>query len=515
MSTIFVDTGESLAGPPDPPRSAAAVDPELAPTTAHAIPQLARPATWRTAYLGIVLTFDLLAAIAAAAVAFICRFGFGGSATDFSGHAGLAIIFPVGWLAAVALNRGYDPSVFGTGPEEFRRVSRAFLLLITAIAITSYALKAELARGFVFVAMPLVLVLTLAERYAIRKGLHRRRTRGQSMASMLVVGHPIRVLDLAIALRRDSFTGMTVVGACVPSGVHEEAAEEQLRLMGIPVLGEIDDIQGIVRSTGTDVVAVTSSAEIAADKLRWIAWQLEGTNAELAVSPGLVDVAGTRINVRLAAGLPLVYVEAPRFSGPRRLLKGGFDRTVAAMALVLLSPLLLIVAAMVRFGSSGPAFFRQTRVGKNGQTFTMFKFRSMYTDAEARLAELHEHNANADGPLFKMRDDPRVTKIGRVLRRYSVDELPQLLNVLNGSMSLVGPRPALPREVDQSGADARRRLLVKPGLTGLWQVSGRSDLSWEDSVRLDLRYVENWSLAMDMMLLWKTARAVLGADGAY
>jgi exopolysaccharide biosynthesis polyprenyl glycosylphosphotransferase len=197
------------------------------------------------------------------------------------------------------------------------------------------------------------------------------------------------------------------------------------------------------------------------------------------------------------------------------LLKTAFDRITASVALLLLSPVLLGVALLVRKDSAGPAFFRQTRVGKDGKSFTMIKFRSMYTDAEARLAELQQQNQNADGLLFKMRDDPRVTRIGRVLRRYSLDELPQLVNVLNGSMSLVGPRPPLPREVANYGDAVRRRLLVKPGLTGLWQVSGRSDLSWEDSVRLDLRYVENWSLTMDLQVLWKTCRAVLGGSGAY
>jgi exopolysaccharide biosynthesis polyprenyl glycosylphosphotransferase len=208
-------------------------------------------------------------------------------------------------------------------------------------------------------------------------------------------------------------------------------------------------------------------------------------------------------------------VEQPQFAGFRRLLKSTFDRSIAGLSLILLSPLLLVLAVGVRATSRGPALFHQTRVGRDGKTFTMVKFRSMYLDAEDRLAELRDKNQNADGLLFKMRDDPRVTRIGRFLRKFSLDELPQLINIVTGSMSLVGPRPPLPTEVAKYGDDVRRRLLVKPGLTGLWQVSGRSDLSWEESVRLDLRYVENWTPALDLMILWKTAFAVLGRSGAY
>jgi lipopolysaccharide/colanic/teichoic acid biosynthesis glycosyltransferase len=188
---------------------------------------------------------------------------------------------------------------------------------------------------------------------------------------------------------------------------------------------------------------------------------------------------------------------------------------VAAIALLLLSPLFIVLTLAVRWSSAGPALFRQVRVGRDGGTFMMLKFRSMYCDAEERLAELVDQSDVRDGVLFKMRNDPRITRIGRLLRRYSLDELPQLINVLNGSMSLVGPRPPLPVEVAQYEDHVHRRLLVKPGVTGLWQVSGRSDLSWEESVRLDLRYVENWSLSEDLLILWKTARAVTLGSGAY
>jgi exopolysaccharide biosynthesis polyprenyl glycosylphosphotransferase len=261
---------------------------------------------------------------------------------------------------------------------------------------------------------------------------------------------------------------------------------------------------------------VLSCPEIDGVELRRLAWQLERDSIDLVVASTLVDVAGDRTTIRPIDGVPLLHVEHPRLKGGRRLVKAVFDRVGALVLLTLLAPPMLIIAALVRFapGERGPVIFRQQRVGKDGRPFVLFKFRSMYVDAEARLAELREHNETAAG-LFKIRKDPRVTRVGRWLRRLSLDELPQLLNVLRGEMSLVGPRPPLPSEVAKYPADMRRRLVVKPGLTGLWQVSGRSDLSWEDTIRLDLTYVENWSLAMDLAILARTLGAVIRSAGAY
>jgi exopolysaccharide biosynthesis polyprenyl glycosylphosphotransferase len=221
------------------------------------------------------------------------------------------------------------------------------------------------------------------------------------------------------------------------------------------------------------------------------------------------------VAVRAGAGGRLgTAARRPRLRRLRQAVKLVFDRVAAAVLLLLLAPVLIGIGLMVRLGSSGPALFTQTRIGRNGRTFRMVKFRSMVVDAESRLDEVAGDNEQ-DGPLFKMREDPRVTRVGRFLRRSSIDELPQLFNVLTGSMSLVGPRPPLPSEVATYGDDVWERLRVKPGITGLWQVSGRSDLSWEESVRLDLHYVHSWSLWLDMVVLCKTARAVLRADGAY
>jgi exopolysaccharide biosynthesis polyprenyl glycosylphosphotransferase len=234
------------------------------------------------------------------------------------------------------------------------------------------------------------------------------------------------------------------------------------------------------------------------------------------VAPSLTDIGGPRIHTRPVAGLPLIHVETPRYEGTKLFAKRMFDIVASSIILLLSSPLLLGIAVAVRFTTPGPVLFTQERVGINGRPFQMLKFRTMVVDAEARLRELQEEDRSVGNQvLFKMKDDPRVTPVGRILRRFSLDELMQLVNVLNGSMSLVGPRPPLAREVKEYERKVHRRFLVKPGITGLWQVSGRSNLSWEDSVRLDLYYVENWSIVGDLVILWKTARAVLAREGAY
>jgi exopolysaccharide biosynthesis polyprenyl glycosylphosphotransferase len=234
----------------------------------------------------------------------------------------------------------------------------------------------------------------------------------------------------------------------------------------------------------------------------------------MCVAPALLDVAGPRTTIRPVAGLTLLHVDHPELAGGKQVVKAVFDKMVALTAVILLAPLFAVIMMAIRLGDHGPVFFRQTRVGKDGRTFAVWKFRTMVVDAEARKAELTAQN-EAAGALFKMRQDPRVTKAGSRLRRSSLDELPQLFNVLVGDMSLVGPRPPLPAEAAKYGDHMRRRLVVKPGITGLWQVNGRSDLAWDEAVRLDLRYVENWSLALDLQILWKTWSAVVRGHGAY
>ena len=444
--------------------------------------------------------------------AFIIRFG-----TNFDRPLNLMtlLLIPLCWIALVAMNHGYDDRFVGVGATEFQRIFHAFLYLTALLAFTSFVSHADLARGFVLVALPVTVVANLLTRYAARKWLHRQRAMGRALKSVLLVGDAEAIVSFTNVLRDDRYVGMRVVGACVPSEVVAEThTVETLSAMNVPLLGDVDSVLNAVSRSAADTVAVVSSGRIGPEKLRSISWQLEGSDTDLVVSPGLIEVAGPRLHILPVAGLPLLHVEEPTFSGFSRFVKGAFDRGVAAVLLFCLSPIFIAIALAVRLSSRGPAFFKQTRVGRSGTDFTMLKFRSMYIDAEERLLEL-ERLSDGNEMLFKMRSDPRVTRVGQFLRKYSLDELPQLINVLLGTMSLVGPRPPLPREVARYEAHVHRRLLVKPGLTGLWQISGRSDLTWEESVRLDLRYVENWSLASDLLILWKTARAVLAGSGAY
>jgi exopolysaccharide biosynthesis polyprenyl glycosylphosphotransferase len=463
-----------------------------------------------------LVAIDILAAGLAVAAAFVVRFGSPAAAANPRGYAIIGVLMPLAWVALMAMNRAYEGRFIGAGPAEFDRLFQAFLYLVALIAIGSYATHVDIARGFMVVALPLALVLDLVGRYTARKYLHRQRARGRAMRSMLLVGDGRAITDFAALLRRDRYAGMNVVGACVPDELVTDALTlGQLDQHQIPLLGHLDSIAAAVEASDADTVAIVSSSTIGPERTRWISWQLEGTDTDLVISPGLMEIAWPRLHIQPVAGLPLVHVEEPEFTGFRRVLKGAFDRTLAALALLVLSPVAVGVALAVRLTSRGPVLFRQTRIGKSGQPFKMVKFRSMYVDAEERKAELEKHNVNADGVLFKLHDDPRVTRVGRVIRKYSLDELPQLFNVLSGRMSLVGPRPPLSAEVARYGDDMRRRLLVKPGITGLWQISGRNDLSWEETKQLDLRYVENWSLGNDLLILWKTPSAVARASGAY
>ncbi len=409
------------------------------------------------------------------------------------------------WMWALRLHNAYDPRMFGHGTQEYRAVLTGTWRLFATLAIISYLSKIELARGYVLVAFPVGLVALLLTRRLWRTWLGARRSRGQYADRVLVVGDAAHLVALIRDLRSASDAGFAVVGACCSDPVSD--------IDGVAVVGTEDEAAIMARHLSVDVVASVASWRHASDGLRKLGWALEGTGIDLVVSPGLVDVAGPRIHSRPVAGLPLLYVEQPTFTGARRLAKSAFDVAAASALIVLLLPVFIVIALLVWLEDRGPIVYSQNRVGAGGKRFVMHKFRSMVVGADTVVFD-DEDNKGA-GPLFKMRDDPRVTRTGKMLRQFSLDELPQLWNIVRGDMSLVGPRPPLVSEVAAYAADVHRRLLVKPGLTGLWQVSGRSDLSWEDSVRLDLYYVENWSFTSDLRILWRTLRAVLDRRGAY
>jgi exopolysaccharide biosynthesis polyprenyl glycosylphosphotransferase len=411
------------------------------------------------------------------------------------------------WIALLAVSRAYDRERCRTGTEQIKALFEGTVRMTALVGLISYATKSDVSRAFFLIALPGgFIALSLGRLLAITL-LRRARRRGRCLHRVLAVGNVADVHHLIKEFDRREHHGLNVIGACTFS-TDPEITE------GVPVLGTPSEARRAAAEVGADTVAITSSGVLGREGLRQLAWQLEGSDIGLLLTPELTDVAGPRINVRPLGALSLLQVTEPKFSGAARFFKGFVDRIVAGLMLIVLSPLLLALAALIKLDSRGAVFFRQTRSGVGGAPFELVKFRSMVEQAEEMLIDLTDKNEGG-GVLFKIRRDPRVTKVGRVLRRMSIDELPQLWNVLKGDMSLVGPRPPLPSEVEMYGEDARRRLLVKPGLTGLWQVSGRSDLSWEESVRLDLYYVENWSFVMDLVIIVRTVGAVVAGRGAY
>ncbi|GAA2867238.1 sugar transferase [Streptosporangium fragile] len=469
-------------------------------------PARTTPSIWTRSYVRILVAGDIACSVVACEAVLGVRLWFGAFIPETEALLGLGLA--LAWPVALAAGGAYRRRAHGEGSEEFRAVFNGGAGLTATVAIGAYVTQTPIARSFVMAMFPLALVLTVAFRYRMRKRLHRRRSRGEYMRQVVAVGHRESVLDLVIQLRRQPYHGMTVVAACLPSG------PDLVEVDGIPVLGGFSDVAAVVTQVNADAVAILACPELDGAALRRLAWNLEDARTDLFVAPALMDVAGPRISISPVAGMPLLHVEHPDFQGARRLAKSLFDRAGACLALLALALPMLVVAVLIRATSPGPALFRQVRVGRGGREFQVVKFRTMVVDAERLKIDLVRRN-EFDGVLFKIRNDPRITRVGAHLRRYSIDELPQLLNVLRGEMSLVGPRPPLPAEVRQYGEDVRRRLVVKPGMTGLWQVSGRSDLSWEESVRLDLRYVENWSLFLDLQILWKTWSAVISGEGAY
>lgn len=468
---------------------------------------------WRRQIQLRLVLVDSVAIIVAVTVAFVLRFG--RPAVDTLSNLDYfwcAVYLAITWLILMFMNQAYRTDCIGLGPEEYRRVGKATFAVFGLFAIVSMIFKIEISRSFLAVALPLGLLLLFAGRWVIRTGLNRARETGRYVDPVLVIGAPQEVRYVATRIQNTAAAGYCITA--VATGDETTPTFELADGEHVTEIGPLGDAINGATELGVRTIIVAGHSRVNRDFLRDLSWNLEGTGVELALASRMTDVAGPRIHWRPIEGLPLMSVEMPRYSGFKFYMKRVFDFVLSSLALILLSPVLLAVAIAIKIDSPGPAFFRQTRVGVNGTTFRMTKFRSMVVDAEERLDELQTHN-EGNGTLFKMKVDPRVTRVGRFIRQYSLDELPQLFDVVTGSMSLVGPRPPLPSEVSTYEHHVHRRLNVKPGITGPWQVGGRSNLSWEESVRKDLYYVENWSLAGDIVILFKTVRAVVLRDGAF
>lgn len=473
-------------------------------------------ADWRTRSSRLLGVVDAFVVIWAVVGAFIIRFGFEPdfvvAGQEFT-YAWLSLALAVVWWLMLGAWNSRQSRILGAGPDEYKRVAAASLWLFGLVAIVSYVFRVDTARGYVGVALPVGLLGLLVGRWLIRQHLNINRQRGHSMSRLLLLGGPSAVAHLASSLDRAKHAGYLPIAAYMPGAQGQTLELES----GLPVLGHRPDARSIIEAIeacGADAVAVSAGVQLHPQTLRHLGWELASRNVGLIMAPALTDIAGPRIHTQQVAGLPLIHVTTPTLEGGQRVAKRLFDIIVSGALILLAAPVMVIVALLVAAESRGPVLFRQVRVGIEGTHFNMLKFRSMVVDAEEMLAGLSNRN-EGNGILFKIKNDPRITRVGGFIRKYSLDELPQLFNILAGSMSLVGPRPPLPSEVEAYEQDVRRRLLVKPGLTGLWQVSGRSNLSWQDSVRLDLYYVENWSLAGDLIIILRTVRAVFHSTGAY
>ncbi|OBI94898.1 polyprenyl glycosylphosphotransferase [Mycobacterium asiaticum] len=471
---------------------------------------------WQQRYSARLRITDSIIVCAAIMLAQLVRFG---DSPNMSGYPGpvmtlFSCLFAVLWLSSISVFHTRSPRIIGAGIDEYRRIASASFSVFGIIAMVTLLAKIELARGYLAVALPVGTLGLLASRNLWRKYVWHRRAQGHYQTMVLAIGDRSGVAHLAYELIRSPKDGYVVVGVCIPGYGPRRGETLTVQDREIPILGDETSAVAALEECGADTVAVTRTEHFGVHGIRELMWQLETLDVDLVVSPGVMDVAGARLTMRPIAGFPLLHVDKPQYEGTQRIQKRAFDFCFAMFALVVTAPLLLAAAAAIRMTSKGPIFYRAERIGLDGQPFTMLKFRTMVENADQQIESLLPLNQGA-GMLFKIHRDPRVTPVGRILRRYSIDELPQFINVLKRDMSVVGPRPPLRREVENYDGEVKRRLLVKPGVTGLWQVSGRSDLSWEDSVRLDLSYVDNWSMAGDLVIIARTLKAVLASDGAY
>lgn len=411
------------------------------------------------------------------------------------------------WLVIFAAYGLYDRSELDAPSEEIRRLFHGITVSIVAIVMVTFFAKFAVSRGWI-VSLALFCTLTVAVgRFAARKLAGRLSASGYLCTPALIIGTNEEARTIARSLHRHQRLGYRAVGFVsvgpAPTGTVD----------GLPVVGSVDDIAHVARQTGVAAVVIAGTA-VRADTLLQIDAALQSVDVEIRLTPGLPHVSPSRITIRPLDGLALLSLDRRELGIRQAALKRMFDVVVGTLLFAIALPVMVIVGFLVRVTSRGPALFRQERVGKGGRPFVMYKFRSMVQGAE----ELHEQlvqESGSDTVLFKLREDPRVTAVGRILRRWALDELPQLWNVVKGDMSLVGPRPALPGETARYTNRLRTRLQVKPGLTGLWQVNGRHELPFADYIRYDLFYVENWSLGLDLYVIGKTLPALLARRGSY
>ena len=456
-------------------------------------------------YATRAVVWDIVAVTAASAIGFILRWTipYNLDISD-STYVFFALVVIVSWISVLVLRGAYDTRILGVGSEEFKRIVGASAMVFAAIAIVSFALKLDLSRGFVLITFAVGMLLLLTVRWILRSWLRHERMYGHFLHRTIVIGSGAAQTDIVDMLDRDPVAGFTVVDIIDEPTM--QATERELDVW-------LDEVMARISLEDADTVAVAGSPALGQRVIQRLAWRLEGPRVDLLVAPNIGDVAGPRVTMRMAADLPLLHLDEPHLTGPKRAIKRTLDITFGILLLILFLPFMLIAAIGTFATSKGPVLYTQQRVGRGGEMITVAKFRTMYVGADK---ERDKVIGKPDAKIFeRYKSDPRITPFGRILRRWSIDETPQVFNVIAGNMSLVGPRPVLPEELGLFDDADHRRHLTKPGLTGLWQVSGRKEVDWDERMRMDLDYVENWSPALDLVIVAKTAKVVISGKGAY
>ena len=472
---------------------------------------------WQRSYVAKLRITDTLVVVGAISLAHVVRFGEPLNPAGYPHFFLLAfsLAFALGWLCALAVFHTRSPLLVGTGVEEYRRVVAASFGTFGAIAIVTLLVKADIARGYLAVALPVGTVALVLSRWAWQASVARRRAAGGCRTAVMAFGEEDAVVDLVTELTRHPADGYDVVGIGIPN--HGPPRGEHLLVGGrqIPIVGGESDMLAAIRSCGADTVAIAGTEHFGLRGIRRLIWDLEPLGVNLVVSTGVMDVALSRLVMRPIAGLPLLHIEKPQYRGAKRFQKQAFDVCFATVVLAVAMPAMVLAALAIKLTSRGPVFQTAPRMGMDGQPFSMLRFRTTMVGDESRSDRELLEALDPDGPTHLGEDRHAVTTVGRVLRRFSIDGLPMFVNVLKREMSVVGPRAPLRQEVEAYDVEVLRRLLVRPGITGLWQISGRADLSWNESVRLDLSYIDNWSMTSDVMIVLKTTRTVVGRiDGS-
>ncbi|GGG29151.1 polyprenyl glycosylphosphotransferase [Rhodococcoides trifolii] len=463
--------------------------------------------TWQRSYVKQALILDISIVAAAAGFAFLVDMG-----GKTSVGPGQSISMAVLWTLFLAVLRTRDTAIVGNGYEEYRRVITATAALVGVIAIVALFLQAGIAREYLVLSFPTGLIGLVLGRHFLRRRLAQSRGRGENVNDMIVVGTVESVRSLSHRFDSTASAGYRVIGACVPN------YDGDTLVVGdriVPVFGDLSSLDFAITTTTATAVAVASTEQLGYEGMKNLAWKLDNHDIDLIVSPGVADLSVPRMRIEPIDGLPILQIGQPSFEGAHVAAKSVFGFFLASFGLVVTAPVLLAAAIAIKLEDGGPVFFRQRRVGRGGKVFRIWKLRTMVVNADSIVSDARDAAGQNESVFYKSANDARITKIGRFLRRTSIDELPQLFNVIAGDMSIVGPRPLVEGEGSNIAHFIQRRSLVKPGVTGLWQVSGRSDVTEEERIRLDHLYIDNWSPVQDLVIVWRTIAAVIKSDGAY